>query len=268
MGRKPDRPEYREHVNLMRNYLNRPLRAVSVADPTVLQPIGYKMDQKQLPDCVGKAFQGRINALLQVDPSGVELWIACRSFDGNLLDATQGTTAESAIEILLADGWLPRTDPSEDDTAPDDPKLVELADLDQELEGADNRLVLMDHEVFTGTDDTKHTSILEALRERDSQGRFVNALVFGTGVNDSYMNPPGNTILDESYLSPDAPDGHEQGLIGWSEALYAYIVAGSWGDWTYCTVTVDGVMHSLPGCCLVSRGVIEHAWDVDKLRVR
>lgn len=47
-----------------------------------------------------------------------------------------------------------------------------------------------------------------------------------------------------------------------------YIIAGSWDNWTECTVPVGDGEVRLIGCCLVSRAVVEHAWDIDKLQLR
>lgn len=268
MGRKRDRPETRRAWSKTRSYMHRRAVAMQADFSTVLQPQGYLMDQRSLPDCVGKSFQGRINGILGQDSSGVDLWISCRAFDGDLEDASQGTTAESAIEILTNTGWIPRSNPDEDQTAPNDPLLIQLPELDDIMTGYDNTIAL-NHDVFVGTDDQQHAAILSALRELDENGNFRNALVFGTGVFSKYFDPPTNQVLDETYLSPNGDQGgHQQGLIGWSAERNGYVVAGSWGAWTECTVKVNGKNVRLIGCCLVSRGVVEHAWDCDKLQLR
>lgn len=267
-GRKRDNAATRRGWAKTRSYIHQRAESLRADFSTVVQPQGYLMDQKSLPDCVGKAFQGRINGILGQDASGVDLWIGCRAYDGELEDPSQGTTAESAIEILTNTGWIPRDNRDEDSIAPNDPMLIELPSLDDILEGFDNTIAL-NHDVFVGSDDQKHVAILSALRELDSDGKFRNALVFGTGVFSKYFDPPTNQVLDETYLSRNGDQGgHEQGLIGWSAEKNAYIVAGSWGPWTECTVKVSGKNVKLVGCCLVSRGVVEHAWDCDKLQLR
>lgn len=264
-GRKRDNPNTRWAWNEQR----RCAVPRAIDESTIVQPCAYLMDQKQLPDCVGKSYQGRLNALLGVDPSGVDLWIECRSYDGNLRDATQGTTAESAIEILLNVGWLTRDNLNEDDIDPNDSSLVQLPALDGVMAADDRRMpVAIAHQVFAGTDNDKHAAILAALRAADDQGNFLNALSFGTGVLSGYFDPPSDTVLDETFLSSNSEDGHEQGLIGWVAERNAYLVQGSWGSWTSCTIAVNGLAKRLDGCCLVARGVIEHAWAVDCMRVR
>jgi hypothetical protein len=262
LGRLPD--DASKRALFARHCARTLVRAGSQDDSTIIQPSAPMLDQKALPSCVGKSYQGRLNALLDIDVSGVNLWIEARAIDGSLTDATVGTMASSAIEVLLENGWTRRVNPNEDDVSPDDESLTILPDLSALLEGDDNRISqAVNHEVFVGTDDQIHYAILAALREQN-EGKYINALVFGTGVYSKFMNPPGDTVLDEKYLSKNGTlGGHEQGIIGWVKERNAYLIQGSWDDWTYCVV--DGKIMS--GHCLVSRGVIEHAWDIDKIRV-
>lgn len=263
LGRLPDDASKRA---LFARHCPRALvRAGAQDDSTIIQPSAPLLDQKSLPSCVGKSYQGRLNALLGIDVSGVNLWIESRAIDGSLTDASVGTTASSAIEVLLENGWTRRIDPHEDDHDPNDESLTILPELNELLEGDDNRISqAVNHEVFVGTDDQIHYAILAALREKNNEGKFINALAFGTGVNSKFTNPPGDVVLDEKYLSKNGGlGGHEQGLIGWVKERNGYLIQGSWSDWTYCVI--NGVI--MPGHCLVSRAVIEHAWDIDKVRV-
>jgi hypothetical protein len=262
LGRIPDDPSKRA---LYARHCPRALvRAGYQDDSTIIQPSAPMLDQKSLPSCVGKSYQGRLNALLDIDVSGVNLWIEARAIDGNLTDASFGTMASSVIEVLLENGWTHRSNPKEDDAEPDSESLTILPDLSALLEGDDHRISqAVNHEVFVGTDDEKHYAILAALREKN-EGKFINALTFGTGIYSKFMNPPGDNVLDERYLSTNGSlGGHEQGVIGWISERNAYLIQGSWNDWTYCVI--DGKI--MTGHCLVSRAVIEHAWDVDKVRV-
>jgi hypothetical protein len=263
MGRLPNKREVRSAWKDVRRFV---LPAGAQDDSTIIQPAGYLMDQKQLPSCVGKSWQGRLNGLLGIDISGVNLWIESRSYDGSLLDASSGTYGESAIEILLENGWTARINQYEDSISPSSPILTELPTLQELMSGDDNRMAsAIEHQTFVGSDDAIHFGILQALREKDSNGQFVNAISFGTGVFEKFFNPPENKVLDETYLSESGNvGGHEQGLLGWVKERNGYLIQGSWNDWTRCTV--NGLVY--PGCCLVSRGVVEHAWAVDKMRVR
>jgi hypothetical protein len=264
MGRLPDDQGVRQHW--ARTRCASLVKEGAQDDSTIIQPPSYLMDQKSLPSCVGKSFQGRLNGVLGIDISGVNLWTECRAYDNNLEDPTVGTTAESAINVLLENGWTARINPNEDDLIESDESLLILPELDQLLDGDDHRMSqAIDHNVFVGSDDEKHYAILAALRQRDSAGKFTNILTFGTGVYSQFFNPPRNIVLNELYLSPNGDQGgHEQGLIGWVRERNGYLIQGSWRDWTDCSIA--GVLYT--GCCLVSRGVIEHAWDVDKMKVR
>ena len=263
MGRLPNNEKLRAAWNEVRKFA---LAPGARDDSTIIQPVGYLMDQKQLPSCVGKSWQGRLNGLLGIDISAVNLWIESRSYDGSLLDSSAGTYAESAIQILLENGWTARVNAYEDSLDPSDPTLTELPSLAELMSGDDNRMAsAIDHQTITGSDDDIHFSILQALREKDSKGQFVNGISFGTGVFAKFFNPPADTVLDERYLSPYGDQGgHEQGLVGWSKERQAYLIQGSWDIWTHCYI--NDVIY--PGCCLVSRAVVEHAWAVDKMRVR
>jgi hypothetical protein len=263
LGRLPDDTAKRE---TFARYRNRALvRAGMQDDSTIIQPSAPIMDQKSLPSCVGKSYQGRLNALLNIDISGVNLWIESRAIDGTLTDASVGTTASSAIEVLLENGWTRRTNPHEDDCNPNDHSLTILPDLAALLEGDDNRVSqAVNHEVFVGTDDEIHYAILAALREKNADGKFVNAITFGTGVTQKFMSPPSDTVLDEKYLTKNGGiGGHEQGLVGWVKERNGYLIQGSWADWTYCVI--NGIVY--PGHCLVSRPAFERSWDIDKIRV-
>jgi hypothetical protein len=262
LGRLPD--DATKRASFARHCPRALVRAAIQDDSTIIQPSAPLMDQKQLPSCVGKSYQGRLNALLDIDCSGVNLWIESRAIDGTLTDSSVGTTASSAIEVLLENGWTRRTNPREDDCEPTDESLIVLPDLAALLEGDDCRISqAVNHEVFVGTDDEIHYAILAALREKRAE-KFINAVVFGTGVSSKFMSPPGDTVLDEKYLSKNGSlGGHEQGVVGWVKERNAYLIQGSWSSWTYCVVNGN----IMTGHFLASRPVVERAWDIDKIRV-
>ncbi len=266
-GRLKDDPLWRASAANLRNYSqkHRMLTAPGAAHNTVMQPLAYLMDQRAKGSCVGKSYQGRLNALLGVDPSGVGLWTLGRAFDGNLGDPNVGTTPASVIKALLENGWTPRHEGEDDRPATQD---TQLPSLDDELAGYDERLNnAFEHFVCVGTDDQIVSAVIDAL-SRTSPTGFTHAVSFGTGVLAPYEDPPPDTVLDETYLSGDADAGHEQGVLGYYATRDAFVVQGSWGNWTYCNVVIDGHTVRCDGCCLVSRSVIAHAWAVDVLRVR
>ena len=261
LGRLPD-PEHKR--DMFRQYRVRAaVKAGMQDDSTIVQPFAYEMDQRSLPSCVGKSLQGCLNALLNVDASGVNLWIESRAIDDNLMHGDYGTTAASAIEVILENGWTQRTDPNEDSLSGH--SLTELPALSSVLAGDDNRIATaINHETFIGNSETIHYAILAALREKDSSGRFINGIVFGTGVNSAYMTPPADMVLDQKYLSANgALGGHEQRIVGWVKEREAYVIGNSWGRWTYCIVNGKKTY----GHCLVARSVVETAWDIDKVRL-
>jgi hypothetical protein len=265
LGRRPDDETKRCHY--LNTRLRKPVKAGEQDDSTIIQPLCFGLDQKDLPSCVGKSYQNALNALLGVEVSGVNLWIEGRAIDGNLERTSYGTTASSAIEVLLENGWTRQTNPHEDDIDGSDVRLSQLPELTALLEGDDNRVsTAIDHETFNGPHDEMHYAILAALREANSKKECVNALVFGTGVSDPYFTAPPDTVLSTHYLSVSGPlGGHEQRIAGWVKERNAYLIANSWGlKWTYCVVNGKKLL----GHCLVSRSVVETAWDIDKIRVK
>ena len=270
-GRLPDDPQFRADAIARRNYYDRhPLqlqaRRRMGATASIMQPLAYLMDQAQKGSCVGKSYQGRLNALLGVDPSGVGLWTLGRALEGNLEDPNQGTTPGAVISVLLNHGYGPR-EPGEDtrDVSLD----VQLPTLDDELAAFDDQLPkAFIHYTCAGTDEQVQNAVIDALSRTSAPGKFSYAVSFGTGVLAPYEDPPPATVLDETYLSGDAQDGHAQGIIGYAAARKAFVVQGSWGKWTWCNVLINGVKKRLDGCCLVSPAVIAHAWAVDVLQVQ
>lgn len=248
-GSIPNRNYYETH------HLERHLRMRKAAPKTILQPRSYLMDQLQKPSCVGKSYQGRLNALLGVDPSGVGIWTLAREFEGSLANADEGTTPAAAIAVLLRNGWTPRHDGEDSQPVSQD---VILPTLDDELAAFDNQLPrVYEHFTCVGTPQQIKASVIDALE----RGYAVS---FGTGVLSPYEEPPPDTVLDESYLSSDSDEGHEQGLFGYVAESDAFAVQGSWGEWTWCMINDQRAK----GCCLVSPEVVCNAYAVDVLRVR
>lgn len=263
-GRSMDDPVWRAAAASTRSYVHRH-RLMSQAGASIMQPLAYMMDQKRKGSCVGKSYQGRLNALLGVDPSGVGLWTVGRAFDGNLADPNEGTTPASVIKALLENGWGPRHAAEDDRPQSED---MQLPTLDDELQAYDGILNnAFEHFTIVGNDAQIQSGTFDAL-SRTAPGGYVYAVSFGTGVLPPYEEPPPDTVLDETYLSGDSDAGHEQGLVGYFADRNAFLVQGSWGSWTYCNVVVNGKTVRCDGCCLVSPSVIAHAYAVDVLRVR
>jgi hypothetical protein len=266
-GRKQDDLTFRRRAAAQQNFSDwhrGGTRLVQAA--SIMQPVSYLMDQAQKPSCVGKSYQGRLNALLGVDPSGVGLWTLARAIEGNLSDPMQGTTPQAAINVLLNHGWGP-SHPA-DDMRPVSEDL-QLPTIDDELSAFDNQLPkAVAHYVCTGTDAQIENAVIDALARTASAGKFRNVVSFGTGVLPPFEEPPPDTVLDETYLSADAPDGHEQGIVGYLADRDAFVVQGSWGKWTWCNAIINNKKKRLDGCCLVSRSVVTRAWAVDVLQVQ
>jgi hypothetical protein len=263
-GRIQDDPVWRAAAASTRSYVHKH-RLMASAGASIMQPLGYQMDQKAKGSCVGKSYQGRLNALLGVDPSGVGLWTLGRAFDGTLADPTVGTMPASVIKALLENGWGPRHDGEDDRPSSED---MQLPSLDDELAGFDDILNnAFEHFVVVGTDAQIISGTIDAL-SRTSPAGFSHAVSFGTGVLPPFEDPPPDTVLDETYLSGDSDAGHEQGLLGFFADRNAFLVHGSWGSWTYCNVIVNGKTIRCDGCFLAAPSVIAHAYAVDVLRVR
>ena len=257
-GRNHEDPEVRAKIVPNKNYVetHRMDRRMRLrAGRTVLQPRAYLMDQMQKPSCVGKSYQGRLNALLGVDPSGVGIWTLAREFEGTLDDPSEGTTPAAAIAVLLKNGWTPRH-PNED-SRPISQDIV-IPSIDDELAAFDNQIPrIYDHFTCTGTPAQIKASVIDALT-------LGYAVSFGTGVRDPFEEPPPDTVLDDTYLSSDSDAGHEQGIFGYIAELDAFAVQGSWGAWTWCIINGERA----EGCFLVTPHVVCDAYAVDVLRVR
>jgi hypothetical protein len=146
---------------------------------------------------------------------------------------------------------------------------LQLPTIDDELAAFDVQLPkAVAHYVCTGTDAQIQNAVIDALARTSSTDKFSYVVSFGTGVLAPYEEPPPDTVLDETYLSPHSDAGHEQGILGYFADRDAFLIQGSWGKWTWCNVIINNKKKRLDGCCLVSRAVVSHAWAVDVLQVQ
>lgn len=227
----------------MRTYASGPAFPVA----TVVQRIHVIHHQQAKPSCVGHALAACVEAKEGRRVSAVDLWVDARRRQGDLEGVLDGTRAEYAIESLVARGVSPYVQGEDSRSTSEDD---DLPSLDQELAATDNRLRVT-HRTIAGARSDK---VIQALL----QGHGV---VFGTGVSERYNSPPPGVVLGPGYLGGE-DNGHEQRIAGYDSKRDAFLVQNSWGQgWGGCVI--DGV--SLPGCVLVSRAVIESAWDVDVL---
>lgn len=245
-GLLPRRPETRDRLRAEAR------RECGTVRGTVVQPIPFIRDQRGKPSCVGQAVAACVDAVMGKPPwaSAVDIWVDARRRQGNLEGILDGTRSEFAIESLIRRGWSSYVTGEDRRTSDKDDELPGLL---RELQATDRRMLQLRHRCLFGD---RSQQVIAALHAG-------HGVILSGGSRPAYHRPPKNTVLGLDYRS-GASGGHCERIAGYDADRDAFLVQGSWGTlWTWCEVA--GKRYE--GCCLVSRGVIEEAWDVDVLEV-
>ena len=226
---------------------------------TVVQSRATLHDQHSAPACEGFAHGQGIESVVRYRVGCRNLWEGARILQGDALDPTVGTWGHVVIEWLERHGWT--------DEEPGEETRPWSLDTDKRIGSSLGSA--MKAERRRGRVDFGRTINVRASADRIAE-QVVAALsaqntyvVLEGGLQKAYSNPPADTVLGPEYRAGDGI-GHAERIFGYDARRDAFLLQGSWGDWTWCRLP-DGAIAD--GCCLVSREVLANAWDIDVVQV-
>jgi hypothetical protein len=250
-GRAPMSPAQLGRLRASRAYTGK-----AEAVETVIQPVARIRDQGSTPSCVLQTAAAAIHALAGFDGSAIGPWIDARRRQGDLLDPTVGTNAETAIESLIHRGIEPYKIGEESRPESD---YRQLPDLESELAADDNRISpIAEHFILTGTRATQRLAIVNALKERE-------AVMWSTGLYDSFFNLKDEQVIEAQDIG-STRNGHEMRIFGYLASIDCFAIQHSWGE-GFAGCTINGQHY--PGCSLArADAVIDRQWDTMVLQLK
>ena len=227
---------------------------------TVIQPRGVRVhNQYGKPSCVGHAHASGLESVLLEPVSAVGIWEGARHLMGLAGDSDVGTRGEYAIEWLERHGWA-TYEPGED----------ERGDREDEDHRVGNTLAAAmrahNHRgrVRARTIDTRQADARLAAQVVAALRQPRTYVVREGATTEAYQRGRfGDTVLGPEYFAGHA-GGHAERIAGYDAERGAFLVQGSWGDWTGCPLPGGGWAL---GCVWISRAALGVAWAIDLVRV-
>jgi hypothetical protein len=227
---------------------------------TTIQPLSRrKHDQRRKPSCEGHGHANGIEGVTQTLVSATDIWEGARIAQGDALDADAGTYGEAVLWWLDRHGWNDYVD--DEDSRP-------------RSEDTDRRLGKSIAAALRGERRRGRVARGSHINAYQSVDRVTEQVVAALGTPRCYVTretpttldyqyPPANRVLDPSYFAGES-GGHCERVVGYDAQRGAFIIAGSWGDWTWCTMP-DG--SRADGFCLVSPEALCCSWALDVVRI-
>jgi hypothetical protein len=244
------------HLRLLGDYRYHGSSAIE----TVIQQLATLHDQRAKPSCVGQAWGQCVEAAVGTRVSCVDVWEGARTMQGNAGVSEVGTRGEFAWWWLQEHGWtnyLPGEDERPESEDEDYRVGASLADTMQAHQQRRSRVKLVRTISLSQSADAIAVQVVAALK--DGMG-----VVREGATTLAYQRAPRNFVLGPEFFRGD-DGGHAERVAGYSSELDAFLVQGSWGDWTSCLLPDGREAH---GCCWISRAVLAEAWAIDVIRVR
>lgn len=233
----------------------------SDANGTVIQPLADMHDQLRKPSCVGHAWAQVIESVIGARISAVDIWEGARSLQGHAGISELGTRGDFAWLWLTRHGWtdwVPGEDSRPERSDEDWRVGANLADAMLAHKKRRNRVSLVQTINTWQPTDWFVSQVVAALHEPNT------GLVRETPTTDEYMSAPTDKVLGKQYFAGDS-GWHAERVAGYSAERDAFLIVGSWGDWTRCSLP-DG--STALGCCWVSPEALKQSQAIDVIRVR
>jgi hypothetical protein len=223
----------------------------------------YGIHDQLFGSCAGEALGACIEAKVGYRVSSIGIWRDARRRQGKI-DLLTGTRLEYCIESLMRRGFDRYESGEESNTD----EMTKPDDLDSEMDAFDQRDPDLEHSRINTN--WPSSTILDALDNAIDAGHSV---VFGTGVQQGYMDYYARSSKEERVVGPDWLSGDS---AGHAQRIFArrvltggerqYGVQGSWSpNWGGMTLLTGQWQ---PGCCWVRSEVLLVAWDIHVLNFR